>query len=774
MNAENREELRNRMGQWIGSADFSVYISGYYKDWEAQQEQIINNFQRLAQTGRVEMGFVWMANPDFSSGPNDVGVGLLVAAGDGNEASEARAQAAYEQMGSQDYSGVDSATENQIEGLLADEDFQLFRVRALPESFTPQGPVYLFDAVLTKDMAKTEDGEMMPLVPCLVDPSAPAPILPIPRQIMAGGTPPNQITSFFDSFASDPLGATMVRERVLSISPMIQGVQGKTREECFEIIQQQLTHGDSRAAYVVSTTPLLVAAYADELDCVAILDFPVELVRRYNLEPGTRLLTVNGYLDSSDQVAPDLKLGPAQHHRWGNFHPIIAEFVSDDFEKINTRKEGIAEEEWGRCWELATAYRREFPNRTRNSDPLQSSNPWEPEGAGGGGCLDSLLRGFLKVVLIGLVLSMAISWIPSEDTSSVGSSTANPPIDDPLGLALEAPETKATPPAAPPKDNWSNLRPYPTGNNWDALAIADLVKADLITQHPIYWGKKITCSAACVLDEEECTMIVQLEGSVPPKTVDRAWEALQRALRLRLPESNKVVSLAVIHQPGFLGGRTTSPESDSSEALSSSDFDAFRSVYESLPELFDSEELPDTEQAWVKQWKPGTITKGRNYLVYPPDPGSRWYSWQNTDGTWRRAKFAREIQTENGPVAMLWNNPSSVGLVLYTDLTPTSANQAAQLAKGELPPEEAEPAIYTATVEDGQFTANLIENRAKRIWTTVSGNQQTAQLLGFGTHEGDPALWLYLSDSKIVMVKKGDLGQADLDYISRVESGEEP
>ena len=49
-------------------------------------------------------------------------------------------------------------------------------------------------------------------------------------------------------------------------------------------LKEQLLHGDSRAAVVVSVDPLLlVAAYTDELDCVALLRFPdSEFVEEYD------------------------------------------------------------------------------------------------------------------------------------------------------------------------------------------------------------------------------------------------------------------------------------------------------------------------------------------------------------------------------------------------------------------------------------------------------------------------------------------------------------
>ena len=69
-------------------------------------------------------------------------------------------------------------------------------------------------------------------------------------------------------------------------------------------IAEHLEHGDSRAAIVVSTYPaLLIAAYTDELACVAMLRLPKEpLVSKYSLLRGSRLLTVNTYVQAQSKT----------------------------------------------------------------------------------------------------------------------------------------------------------------------------------------------------------------------------------------------------------------------------------------------------------------------------------------------------------------------------------------------------------------------------------------------------------------------------------------
>jgi hypothetical protein len=139
-------------------------------------------------------------------------------------------------------------------------------------------------------------------------------------------------------------------------------------------IAEQLQHGDSRAAVVVCTSPLLVAAYTDELDCIAMLRFPETFVAEYNLTEGSRLLTVNLY-GESPPYQQDLILGPRLIKRWTGFHPIIAEFVSDDKGRIEARKSAISEGEWERTRVFGAEYLRSRPGVARDGRPVHASVP---------------------------------------------------------------------------------------------------------------------------------------------------------------------------------------------------------------------------------------------------------------------------------------------------------------------------------------------------------------------------------------------------------------
>ena len=139
-------------------------------------------------------------------------------------------------------------------------------------------------------------------------------------------------------------------------------------------IKNQLMYGDSRAAVVVSTFPLMVAAYTDELDCVAILNFPDIVAEKYNLTEKSILLTVNYYMPG-DEYASDLIPGPKNTETWANFHPLIAEFLTDDYARVKARKSQISREEWERTYRMGKEYLKLRPWTARDGSPIASSVP---------------------------------------------------------------------------------------------------------------------------------------------------------------------------------------------------------------------------------------------------------------------------------------------------------------------------------------------------------------------------------------------------------------
>jgi hypothetical protein len=141
-------------------------------------------------------------------------------------------------------------------------------------------------------------------------------------------------------------------------------------------MNDHLQNGDSRAAIVLSSAPLLVAAYTDELDCIALLRFPDELAQEYGLQPRARLLTVNRYA-LGESLAPDLENGPLSFKRFVNYHPIVADFVSDDIDGLRERKRAIREDEWTRTWILGQRYLEKHGPAARDGRPFMSLRPAE-------------------------------------------------------------------------------------------------------------------------------------------------------------------------------------------------------------------------------------------------------------------------------------------------------------------------------------------------------------------------------------------------------------
>ncbi len=185
------------------------------------------------------------------------------------------------------------------------------------------------------------------------------------------------------TFASDPGQITLSHDKLRVLRPDLYGLCGlwKSILSVFRVgwpqriyIEEQLQNGDSRAAVVVATSPLLIAAYTDELDCVAMLRFPAEFVHRYHLSDGTRLLTVNCYGDSPN-YDPDLILGPNMIQRWTGFHALIAEFVTDDYNRVEARKMEITDNEWQRAYTMGKDYITRHPGVARDGRPVYSSLP---------------------------------------------------------------------------------------------------------------------------------------------------------------------------------------------------------------------------------------------------------------------------------------------------------------------------------------------------------------------------------------------------------------
>jgi hypothetical protein len=181
-----------------------------------------------------------------------------------------------------------------------------------------------------------------------------------------------------ETAASDPGQIRLSDAKLRQFHPEFYGFRSlftRLAKGSRELIAEHMQLGDSRAAVVISLDPFLVGAYTDEMDDSAVLRFDATLRSQYpGFRVGSRLLTVNTY-SRGGRLVPDLINGRASYHRYCNFFPIIAEFVSDDLDRIEIRKKQIGEAEWRRAQSAGADYLQRNRGRTRDGRPKYSMKP---------------------------------------------------------------------------------------------------------------------------------------------------------------------------------------------------------------------------------------------------------------------------------------------------------------------------------------------------------------------------------------------------------------
>jgi hypothetical protein len=169
--------------------------------------------------------------------------------------------------------------------------------------------------------------------------------------------------------ASHPGRVQLSRTALFALSPEFRDDAVAT-----DGIAWHLEQGDSRAAVVVSVAPLVVAAYTDELDAVALLTFPERLVADHGLKVGKKLLTVNLYA-SGQGTATDLVRGEAGDGTFRDFTPLIADFLTADPKRVTERKAKIDLREWQRTFSLGREAMSRARGRFRDGRPPNSGRP---------------------------------------------------------------------------------------------------------------------------------------------------------------------------------------------------------------------------------------------------------------------------------------------------------------------------------------------------------------------------------------------------------------
>lgn len=181
-----------------------------------------------------------------------------------------------------------------------------------------------------------------------------------------------------DSFSDNPAGIRPTKSMVKPLCPEIGSMKlgyiwkrfifnlANSKPLWKYFCEVMETH-DANPAMVCSVKPLLVAAYSCDLDCAVLIRYPDEFVKRFNLQPKMRLLSVNSY--DVEKMA-DCVPGPRNSGLWGAFQPRIANFLSDDVKAIQRRMNSFSQTQWERVYPCAVEYAKRFPHQARGSNPL--------------------------------------------------------------------------------------------------------------------------------------------------------------------------------------------------------------------------------------------------------------------------------------------------------------------------------------------------------------------------------------------------------------------
>ncbi|KAJ7752741.1 hypothetical protein DFH07DRAFT_824820 [Mycena maculata] len=171
-----------------------------------------------------------------------------------------------------------------------------------------------------------------------------------------------------NSAASTPGGLTASIYKIDKLEFLTTGKKSNLGDHnqiyTLALLINHLKYGLAEPAVVVSVTPdwVKVAAYTCEFDTVVVLGFPtkaVDLIAPDKTRPtvGTRLLVVSQFTyrgaPATQGVQADITMGPNTLDKWYNFHPLVAQFVTDDSHAPlwKERMDAIDEDLWNDAWE---------------------------------------------------------------------------------------------------------------------------------------------------------------------------------------------------------------------------------------------------------------------------------------------------------------------------------------------------------------------------------------------------------------------------------------
>lgn len=157
------------------------------------------------------------------------------------------------------------------------------------------------------------------------------------------------------------------KSKLKALRPQLFGLRlGVKNIDTWQNIYTQLNDGDIEPAVVVSTDPLLVACYSDDMDAVALFCFPQEvgLARGWHL--GTRLIATAAYNSLLMKGNKDLDCGPRNCGRFKAYGPVIADLYTDNTERLERKKREIPQELWDYTTALGLRYVESHPGMARD------------------------------------------------------------------------------------------------------------------------------------------------------------------------------------------------------------------------------------------------------------------------------------------------------------------------------------------------------------------------------------------------------------------------
>ena len=205
-----------------------------------------------------------------------------------------------------------------------------------------------------------------------------------PAQPINGFTPQELKRLYSMTFCSDPGLLRLDPHRLARFHPewFPNGLEKFVARLCHsfgklspvDLVKWQLLLGDRSPAIVVSAHPFRVAAYSEELDGIAMLEFDPSHVDAHLRTIGTRLVTLNfDYSKKFGPLAADLSPGEAFTRNWTNFLPLIGDFLSNEKERLAQLKESVPESWWDRVWTMAEDY--DYRQGVRDGRPGRAAQP---------------------------------------------------------------------------------------------------------------------------------------------------------------------------------------------------------------------------------------------------------------------------------------------------------------------------------------------------------------------------------------------------------------